>query len=114
MDKLLIGEKIKQARLEHGYTQEKLAELVSMHEKHISRIELGKYLPNLNNLIRIFQVLDIEISKCGLNFEVPKEKNQAKKEFIKLINNFSDNELEFYLNVVKQVQKGLIKFKPYK
>ncbi len=110
MDKLLIGKTIKQARVAHGYTQEKLAELVSMHEKHISRIELGKFMPNLSNLIKIFKVLDIEIAKCGLDFDIEIEKDGLKTEFLKLINNSSHNELEFYLSLLKQAQKALAKY----
>lgn len=110
MDKLLIGKKIKQARLEHGYTQEKLAELVSMHEKHISRIELGKFLPNLENLLKIFEVLEIELPKQGFKAELPTEKDLTRTEILKLINNSTTNELEFYLPLLKQARKGLAKY----
>ena len=55
MDKLNFGKKIQELRKAKGLTQAKLAELVDMHEKHISRIESGKYLPNSDNLIKIFK-----------------------------------------------------------
>lgn len=110
MDKTLIGRKIREARIAHGYTQEKLAELVSMHEKHISRIELGKFLPNLSNLIKIFKVLDIEIPKRGLDIVVPENNDVTKTELLKLINNSTSNELEFYLSLLKHVKKALGKY----
>ncbi len=111
MDKSLIGKKIKEARITQGLTQAQLAEMVSLHEKHISRIEAGKYLPTLENIIKIFKILKIELSMCNIDVKIPIEENVIKMEFMRLINNSSDNELEFYLGLLKQAQKGLGKFK---
>lgn len=110
MDKTVIGKLIKEARTRQGLTQEKLADLVSMHEKHISRIELGKFLPNLENLLKIFEVLGIELPKQGFKVELPTEKDLTRTEILKLINNSTTNELEFYLPLLKQARKGLAKY----
>lgn len=36
-----FGKKLQQIRKSKGLTQEKLAELAGVHEKHISKLELG-------------------------------------------------------------------------
>ena len=111
MDKISLGRKIKEARIIKGLTQAQLAEIVSLHEKHISRIESGKYLPTLDNIIKIFKALDIEFKISNLDLKIPVENTATKTEFLKFINNSSENELEFYLALLKQAQKGLSKFK---
>jgi len=109
MNKQIIGEKIKIARTAKGYTQAQLAEIVSMHEKHISRIESGKSLPALENLVKIFKALDIELNSNDIEAKIPVNNTSAKIEFLKFLNNLTENEMEFYLGVVKQIQKGLFK-----
>ena len=111
MDKVSLGRKIKEARLIKGLTQAQLAELVSLHEKHISRIESGKYMPTLDNIVKIFKTLDIEFKMSNLDINTPVENNVVKTELLKFINNSPENELEFYLTLLKQAQKGLIKYK---
>ena len=111
MDKVSLGRKIIEARLIKGLTQAQLAELVSLHEKHISRIESGKYMPTLDNIVKIFKTLDIEFKMSNLDINTPVENNVVKTELLKFINNSPENELEFYLTLLKQAQKGLIKYK---
>ena len=111
MDKISLGRKIKEARIIKGLTQAQLAEIVSLHEKHISRIESGKYMPTLDNIIKIFNALGIEFKMSNLDLKIPIENNIVKTELLKFINNSSDNELEFYLSLLKQAQKGLNKYK---
>ncbi len=111
MDKVLLGKKIKQARTNKGLTQAQLGEIVSLHEKHISRIESGKYLPTLENIIKLFKTLEIDLCECNQdNNTLNIENNIIKTEFLKFINNSSDNELEFYLGLLRQAQKGLVKY----
>ena len=109
MNKQIVGDKIKTARVAKGYTQAQFAELVSMHEKHISRIESGKSVPSLENLIKIFKILDIEFNYNEVETVNPVANSPVKTEFLKFINNLTEKELSFYLGVVKQIQKGLVK-----
>jgi len=50
--------KLKIARIEKGYSQQELADLVSATRQTIGLIEKGKYNPSLNLCIRISQTLD--------------------------------------------------------
>ena len=111
MDKLDFGQKIQELRKAKGLTQAKLAELVDMHEKHISRIESGKYLPNFDNLIKILNVLNVDIEKITQNEKLNTIKSPVKSRILKLINNADEKELKFYLGIIEQSQKGLKLFK---
>ena len=63
-----LGLKLKYERMKQGYTQEKLAEKVEVHEKYISLLETGKQNVTLKTLNRIANALNIEIYRL-LMFE---------------------------------------------
>lgn len=54
-----IGEKIKLYRKKRGLSQDKLAELVNMEMKSLSRIESGHNYPQCENLVAIANALDV-------------------------------------------------------
>ena len=52
-----LGKKIRELRHEHGFSQERLAELADIHENHVRRIEGGTANPSylvLSKLARAF------------------------------------------------------------
>ncbi len=57
--KNLIGERIKNARNTINMTQAALAEKVSLSEEQIGALELGKFLPEVEDFIKILGILDI-------------------------------------------------------
>lgn len=54
-----IGEKIKFFRKKRGLSQDKLAEIVNMEMKSLSRIESGHNYPQCENLVAIARALNI-------------------------------------------------------
>lgn len=54
-----IGKKIKLARLETNYTQEKLAEKLSLSSKYISQLERGISFGSATTIVNICKVLNI-------------------------------------------------------
>ena len=50
--------KLKIARIEKGYSQQELANLVEVTRQTIGLIEKGKYNPTLNLCIKISKILD--------------------------------------------------------
>ena len=48
-----LGENIQAARKAHGFTQEKLAELIDLHPRAVQKIEAGELNPKSTTLIRI-------------------------------------------------------------
>ena len=58
----LIGKRIKKARLEKHYTQEKLSEMLNVSVEHLSRIENGAYRPSLGLIEKISEILEFDES----------------------------------------------------
>ncbi len=54
-----IGEKIKLYRKKRGLSQDRLAEIVNMEMKSLSRIESGHNYPQCENLVAIANALNI-------------------------------------------------------
>lgn len=54
--------KIKTARQRAGLTQQELAEKIGLSQKHISRWELEKFNPKINNLKKIADALQCDIT----------------------------------------------------
>ena len=61
MNAKIIGEHIKKFRKERGLTQQQLADSLFVSDKTISRWELGKGLPDIEELPRIASMLNISI-----------------------------------------------------
>lgn len=104
--------KLQQIRKAKGLTQEKLAELAGVHEKHISKLELGTYKPSFDTLNKVLTALDLKIDEVGLNLEkVSVNDNPFYIKSVQILNSANDEELEFYYSLLKTAQKGVGIFK---
>ena len=59
MDKTALGEKLRQARLGKGYTQQALAGLAGIGNVYLGEIERGLKMPSLNSFVKIIEALDV-------------------------------------------------------
>ncbi len=66
--KVLFGQRIKELRKNRGLTQEKLAELVGMNQRQLSRIESGVNFASSETIVRLSIALDVE-PKCFFEFD---------------------------------------------
>ena len=57
-----IGKNLQKLRRSHGYTQEKLAELIDCSARYISDIEQDKSKPSYENLVKICNVYKIGLA----------------------------------------------------
>jgi transcriptional regulator with XRE-family HTH domain len=48
-------------RADHGLTQTALAQLLGMSQSTIARLEIGEHIPTLPTLLKLLEVLDLEI-----------------------------------------------------
>ena len=53
-----LGEKIKELHKSKGFTQEKLAELANIDDKHLSKIENGVHLPTYKTLKKVVRNIE--------------------------------------------------------
>jgi len=54
-----FGQTVRKLRLSKGYSQEKLAELTSLHRTYIGGLERGERNVGLLNIIRLANALDV-------------------------------------------------------
>lgn len=59
LDFSIIGERLKKARIEKGYTQEDIAEMIDVSVAFLSRVERGNSHINLKRLSQICSILDV-------------------------------------------------------
>ena len=102
-DKKFIGEIIKSARKNANLNQAQLAEKLSMTEKNISNIENGKQFPQVNNFLRILEVLNLSIEDFGV--KNISEIQKAKNELLQNIYLATPAELEVYTEILQSVKK---------
>ena len=59
MDKVSLGNKIKEARLKKGVTQQELSRIADINEMYLSEIERGVKMPSMNVFTKLIVALDI-------------------------------------------------------
>ena len=101
-----LGKKIKQLRIQRGYTQEKLSEMVNISQRALSSIELGLNFitaETLDKLLAAFEVTSEEF--FATNYL------KDSKELIKMINQniaqIGDNpeKLEIIFNLTNSLKR---------
>ncbi len=84
--KKLLGKRIKEIRIKRGFTQEKLAELVGVGERNLSKIECGDNFVTASTLSKILSALCVKPKEL-FDFEHNQEKENLKQELLKAITN---------------------------
>lgn len=102
VDYQMLGERIRQARQDRSYTQEKLAELADCSPQHISRIENGISGIRLVLLLRISRILHCPLNELlvdSLSF-VPK-KEQSLEQLLRTADREEKREFRRYLEAME-------------
>ncbi len=104
-----FGSKLRELRKSMGFTQEVLSEKAGIDEKHLSRIENGRYFPTYSTLNRILNALNLNLEDIGLELNTPElNKNPLYIKSLQILNSAkNDKELECYLNSLKFTQKTI-------
>lgn len=90
--KILLGKRIREYRKKHDLTQFQLAEKLGIDDKHLSRIELGKNMPQANTILKLAEVFEIEV-KDLFEFSYFKPVPEIKEELVLIIQKLSDEQL---------------------
>ena len=101
-----LGEKIKFFRKKVGLTQAQFAEKIGISEKHVSKIELGTYIPTLPNFIKMLELLNIGLDDFGI-YTKNSDDNKYKKLFTLIIQS-SDKEVEYYQKMIETTKEVLL------
>lgn len=103
LDKEIIGQKIKQRRIEKGISQEKLSEKIDISPRHMCTIENGNSFPSLETFVKIAQILDIDINDF-FNL-TPINNDKLRTEIYELIQTSSIPELQLIKDLIIAVKK---------
>ena len=57
-----IGQRVKQARIDKGYTQAELGEIIGCSNNHMSHIETGQTKVSLSLLLKLAYALDMDLN----------------------------------------------------
>lgn len=103
IDYKIIGNRIKQARVKKGITQEILAEKLGMSPEYCSKIECGKAKVNLERLSQISIILDTEIEYL-ISGTVYESKSYLKGDIAASINELNSHKLKAIESIIKIVK----------
>jgi len=98
--KILLGKRIREYRQKYNYTQSGLAELLGIDDKHLSRIELGKNMPNPVLLEKLAELFKIEVKDL---FEINhlKSTKEIRENLNSIIETLSDEQILLTYKYVK-------------
>lgn len=109
-----IGTLIKQARIQKGYTQEALADLVGVQKSAVAKWENGRVTEiKRSNLIRLADILGIEdVLLVGNAYDGKNENptagndgiSEEKRELIARIQELTDDQIQLLLQVAKSIK----------
>ena len=94
-----IGTKIKEIRKRKKISQEQLAELVSMNNRSILRIENQQNLPTLETLAKIAEVLDVPITDF-FEGSCPQNRQEVIANVNALMEKMNDKELQTFYKAI--------------
>ena len=98
----LFGRRLKELRKQRDLTQEKLAELIDIDPKQISRIENGGCFTTFDTLEKIAKIFNIKIHDL-FYIEHKKPKDELIKEMNEAFQTASDKDIELIHKIVMAV-----------
>ena len=102
LDYSIIGERLKQARIDKKLTQEKLAEKLDVSVAFLSRIERGSSYINLKRLHQICNILGVTEGEI-LNGVSKDSNTYLNKDFSNLIKNCPPEKINLIYNITKVI-----------
>ncbi len=106
-DKKFIGNVIRNARKQAKLSQAELSEKLGMTEKNLGNIENGRQYPQVNNFLRIIEVLNLSLNDFGVNLT---ENNSLDNEKLKLLSKIlpcSENRIKLYNKAVSLIDETI-------
>ena len=101
-----IGKRIAEARINRNITQEHLEELSGLSVSTISRIETGKYMPTIENLLKLSEILDVGLDYFLYDL-LPHNKDiqsTAIQAAISIMNQMGERQTEYIVKILKIYQ----------
>lgn len=101
--KTLFGKRVRELRKSQKLTQEELAELIWMDPQHLCKMENGNHFPTLKNIIKLADVLNIEV-KDLFSYD-NSEENQLLDKIKIEVQKLNKKELQFLLKTISALKE---------
>lgn len=75
---MALGERLKESRINKGFSQGNVAEYLSISRQSISKWENGNSYPDLDNLVKLSVYYEVSIDELLKENQVLKKKNRNK------------------------------------
>jgi transcriptional regulator with XRE-family HTH domain len=106
LDYKVLGQRIKTARVDAGYTQEALAEKANLSADHISHIETANTKLSLPALVSIANALCVGVDKL-LSDNLYQSKGHLSDEVAALFSDTSTDECYIMLHAARAVKQSM-------
>ncbi len=108
LDKKFIGRQIRLRRMEQNISQEKFSELIDISPRHMCTIENGKSFPSIETLVKIADILHINLNEF---FSLPESKddNPLRIEVMQLVQISDENDLQLIKEIIKAVHRNRLR-----
>ena len=93
MDKVILGQRIKEHRLSKKLKQEQFAEMIGITNVHMSEIERGNKAPGMETFIKIVNILDVP-ADLFLRYEVNGAKPYILNDITEKMKNLTPAQLK--------------------
>ena len=100
--KELLGMRIKEIRENRRLTQDKLAEMVGIDPKHLSRIENGRNYQSFETLEKILDKLSVSYEDI-FNYSHFTDKDDMIKKINVKLSNLNNEKLTFIFKMVNEI-----------
>lgn len=106
MDYVLLGQKIRAARMSAGLSQEQLAEMVGLTSQHISHTEVASTKVSLPSLIKIANALHTSVDRL-LSDSIHDSKAYLMDDVEMIFSDCDPDEIYVMLEAANAVKKSL-------
>ena len=99
MDQIKTGKFIAECRKEKGLTQSRLAEMLLISDKTVSKWECGKGLPEVSLMLPLCEILEISVNEllCGEKLDTSEYKNKAEELLMDFMKEREENKKKIIL-----------------
>lgn len=100
MDSERLGQRIREARIEKKYTQQKLAERAGIGQMYLGEIERGVKMPSLKLFVKLVEALDISADYI-LRDDLPSGEHYVYDEMTEMLKDLSPKQRKVALEILK-------------
>ena len=99
-----LGKKIKEERIEKGYTQEELGEKIDSTGAYIGQIERGERSASMYKIILIAQALNVSLDYLIGNFRF-KQVSDIDEKIAEELKEATNKQKEMMIDIIKIIKK---------